>query len=54
LLDRETARFEIGNALGDDVADDHLVAEIGEAGRGDEAHPAGTEDSERLRHLHRV
>ena len=32
--------------LGNDVADDHVMAELGEAGPGDEAHIARSEDGD--------
>jgi hypothetical protein len=50
LIDRDAARLEIGDALRHDVLHHDFVAELGEAGGRDEADPAGSDDSERLRH----
>ena len=44
LVDRHLAAPQRVDPLGDDVADDHRVAELGEAGAGDEADVAGAED----------
>ena len=44
LVNRDLAAAQRGNALGDDVADDDVVAELGEAGTRDEADVSGSED----------
>ena len=46
LVQRHAARLQRLDPLGHDVADDDLVAELGEAGAGDEADPAGPEDAD--------
>ena len=46
LVDRHAARLERLDPLGHDVADDDLVAELGEAGAGDETDLAGAEDAD--------
>ena len=46
LVDRDLAGAELLDPLGDDVADDDVVAELGEARTGDEADVAGAEDSD--------
>ena len=46
LVDRHLAALQRRDALGDDVADDDRVAELGEAGTGDEADVAGAEDGD--------
>ena len=43
-MERHLAGAERLDLLGDDVADHDLVAELGEAGAGDEADVAGAED----------
>jgi hypothetical protein len=45
---------EVRDPFGKDVANHDRMPALGEAGRGDEADPAGADDSERLRHLPRV
>ena len=45
LVDRHLAGAEPLDPLGDDVADDDVVPEVGEARTGDEADVAGAEDS---------
>ena len=45
LVERHLAAPERLDLLGHDVADDDLVPELGEAGPGDEADPAGAEDA---------
>ena len=45
LVERHLAARERLDLLRDDVADDDLVAELGEAGPRDEADPAGAEDA---------
>ena len=45
LVDRHLAVAQPLDALGEDVADDDVVAEVGEARAGDEADVAGSEDS---------
>ena len=45
LVDRHLAAAECVDSVGEDVADDDLVAEVGEARAGDEADVAGAEDS---------
>ena len=47
LVDRHLARAQALDALGDDVAEDDVMAEVGEARTGDEADVAGPEDSYR-------
>ena len=44
LVDRHAAGPERLDLLGDDVADHDVVAEVGEAGAGDESDPARAED----------
>ena len=39
---------EVGDAICDDVANHDLMPEVGEAGGGDEADPAGAENADRL------
>ena len=46
-MEGQLPRVQALDPLGDDVADDHVVAAVGEAGAGDEADPAGAEDAER-------
>ena len=46
LVDRNLAALQRGDALGQDVADDDGVAELGEAGAGDEADVSGAEDGD--------
>jgi hypothetical protein len=48
LEERNLACPELFDPLRDDVANRHLVAELGEAGAGDEADPTGAEDRNRL------
>src|SRR5205085_8657113 len=48
LEERRLARPQLLDPLRDDVANRHLVPELGEAGPGDEADPAGAEDRDRL------
>ena len=45
-MERHLARVQRLHLLRRDVSDDHVVAELGEAGAGDEADPAGPEDAE--------
>ena len=45
LVDRHLARAQLLDPLGDDVADDDVVPELGEARAGDETDVAGAEDS---------
>ncbi len=45
LVERHLAELERLDLLRDDVADDNVVAELGEARPGDEADPAGAEDA---------
>ena len=47
-MDGNLARVEGRDALRDDVADDDLVAQLGEGGRSDQADPARADDAERL------
>ena len=47
LEDRNPARLEILDPLRDDVADDHVVAQVGEAGGGHEPDPARAQDADR-------
>ncbi len=51
LVDRHLAAGEGVDLLLDDVAGDHLVAELGEAGRGDQPDPANSDDADRLQLL---
>jgi len=44
LVDRHLPRLEPGDLLRDDVADDDVVAQLGEAGAGDQANVARAED----------
>jgi hypothetical protein len=55
-VDRHLAAAERLDLLGEDVARVDLVTELGEAGRGDEAHPADSDHAYRFafRHLERV
>jgi len=46
LVDRHLAAPECFDAVGEHVAYDHPVPELGEAGSGDEADVAGTEDGD--------
>ena len=46
-MERHAARLQRLDLLGHDVADDDLVAELGEAGARDEADPARTENADR-------
>ena len=46
LVDRDLAAGERVDLLLDDVAGDHRVAELGEAGGGDEADPADPDDAD--------
>ena len=48
LVDRHLAPGERLDLLGDDVAGDHRVAQLGEAGRGDQADPADSDHADRL------
>ena len=48
LVDRHLAAAQQIDALGDDVAADDAVAELGEAGGGDEADVADADDADRL------
>ena len=45
-MDRHPPGAQRVDPLGHDVADDDVVAELGEAGPGDEAHVAGSEDGD--------
>ena len=45
-MQRHAARLQRLDPLGHDVADDDLVAQLGEAGAGDETDPAGPEDAD--------
>ena len=48
LVDRHLAAGERLDLLGDDVARDHRVAELGEAGGGDQADPSDPDHADRL------
>ena len=51
LEERQLAVLQALHLVADDVADRHLVPELGEARSGDETDPAGPEDADRLLHL---
>ena len=53
LVDRHLAAPQRLDLLGDDLAGHHAVAQLGEAGGGDQADPADADDADRLSFAHR-
>ena len=50
FVDRDPPSLEVRDPHRFDVADDHVVTEVGVAGGGDKTHPAGSHDADRLPH----